>query len=136
MKEDIIRLLELNNSTRQGILIEGPIEEYVSKIYTKSTILPFIREGVLEGFISFYCNDYERKKAFLSMILVANDFQSKGIGKLLLKTSLEYLRKQEFKSYSLEVLKNNIVAIEFYKKFGFVVREDKGQFWLMELILL
>lgn len=136
MKEEIRRLLELNNSASDGIWIEVPIGDYVSKIYTKSTIIPFISEGDLKGFISFYCNDSDRKRAFLSMIIVAKDYRSKGVGKLLFNASLEYLKKLEFKTYSLEVLKNNTVAIEFYTKFGFVVKEDKGQFWLMEFELI
>jgi ribosomal protein S18 acetylase RimI-like enzyme len=135
MKKQIAKILESINLEFEGILIQKPIEEYVIKIISNSTIIPFISEGILKGFISFYCNDFKGKKGYLSMVIVSKDSRDKGIGKILLEASIEYLKNLEFETYSLEVHKTNNKAIDFYSSFGFIKKENKGNFWLMELIL-
>jgi ribosomal protein S18 acetylase RimI-like enzyme len=52
-------------------------------------------------------------------IYILKNYWSKGIGKLLLEKSLNYLASNGFDRSSLWVLQTNGKAIEFYEKYGF-----------------
>ena len=135
MRNQLIELLTRYNSTEYGISIPIPVEIYVDKIINYSTIIPYVVQGKIVAFISYYNNDVFIKHSYLSMILVSQDFQGKGIGKLLLEMSIKDLRKTGFNYFSLEVLKSNTHAIELYAYFGFFKKEDRGEIWLMEKTL-
>jgi len=111
----------------------GNIDEYVDKILQYSTILPYIENGKLVGFISYYCNDMTMQNAYLTLIAIDPKCQGKGIGKKLLTFSITDLAQKKFKNYSLEVAKNNKIAISLYEDYGFKITEDRDLLWLMNL---
>lgn len=131
MKEQLLKLIKRSNSKEQGISITVPLEEYVEKIFLNSTIIPYFISGNLKGMISYYNNDPNKKYSFLTLILIAEDYQGQGLGKLLLQMSIDDLQKKGFESYGLEVLKINLKAIKLYEDFGFQKQEDRGELWLM-----
>lgn len=135
MRNQLIILLNQYNSKEHGIIIPVSIEDYVDKIMTYSTIVPYIIQGELKAFISYYNNDLLKRHSYLSMILVSRDFQGKGIGKLLLELSIKDLKRSGFFYYSLEVLKTNYIAIDLYSHYDFYKKEDRGEMWLMEKVL-
>lgn len=101
------------------------IEEYSKKIFNKATIFSTNKKGELIAFIAFYCNE-ELKVAYCTMIAVRKNEQNSGIGTNLIKSSIDYLKKKNFNSLTLEIYKTNIKAIDFYKKLGFKI-EDENQ---------
>lgn len=54
-------------------------------------------------------------------IAIHPEWRNKGYGSLLLKFSLDILRRHSGKVMTLEVRKSNIPAISLYKKFGFKI---------------
>jgi ribosomal-protein-alanine N-acetyltransferase len=132
IKDEIKNIILLIESVNSRI---GNTDEYVDKISNHSTILPFIEEGRLQGFISYYNNDPDKENAFLTLIAIHPDFQGKGLGKKLLSFSIADLEQKKFKNYSLEVLKDNTIAIALYESFGFKIKEDRDLVWLMNLEL-
>lgn len=54
----------------------------------------------------------------LYAIYIAQNYQGRGLGSDLMKTGLEYLRKEGFKKAVLWVLKTNISTIKFYESKG------------------
>lgn len=132
MREQLIKILQIHNLEELGINIKIPIELYVDKIINFSTVIPYFKEGKLMAFISYYNNDSLKDNSFLTMILVAKEFQGKGIGKLLLELSIKDVMHDGFKRYGLEVLKSNKKAIALYTAKGFVQKEEKGDVLLME----
>lgn len=78
------------------------------------------------GFICFYANDFEAKKAFISLICVKEEFQKKGYASALLEKCFE-LCKDRMNFVELEVFSNNTKAISFYKKHGFVRIEKESK---------
>ncbi len=82
-----------------------------------------IQEEVV-GFISFYANNHSEKIAYISMIAVKNGFRRSGIGYLLLEKSENISKKNGMKKIKLEVSKENIGAIEFYMRNGFLFYEE------------
>jgi len=63
--------------------------------------------------------------AFIHSFYVSRKYRNKGIGSLLLKKSIEILKKDGIKKLELTVDPVNTAAISLYKKFGFKFYEFK-----------
>jgi len=135
MKEHFISILEDLNRLYKGELINYSIKDYVEKIQRNATIITFQEEKIICGFIAFYNNDYRNKIAYLTMLAVNPLSQGKGIGKMLLKYSIDRLKYLEFKKYNLEVLKTNDKAIQLYTKNGFKILQETETHYKMTLVL-
>lgn len=57
--------------------------------------------------------------AFLNIIAVNNKFKNKGIGGLLFNYTRDFFIEEGFSSIHLDVYKTNLVALKWYKGFGF-----------------
>lgn len=136
MKEDLMELIFANNTVEKGIRISIPLGQYVDKILLNATIIPYYVNGNLKGTIAYYNNDVTKMQSFLTLILIAHDYQRKGLGKLLLQMSIEDLKSKGFENYSLEVLKINSTAIKLYEEFDFRKLEDRSDLWLMTKTLV
>lgn len=132
MKEEIIQLIAQNNSVDRGLYIGGSLVDYVDKIFALSTIIPYYDKGELLAFISYYNNDELKQNSFLTLILVGEKHQGRGIGKNLLHFAINDLIKLNFKFLSLEVLKSNNVAISFYRSLGFEEKKETGEYIFMQ----
>lgn len=131
MKTKIINLIAQHNHDEKGIHTIDNIEEYVDKLMNNAIVIPFFEQNILKGMIAYYANDPAKEKAFLSLILIAEEFQKESIGSNLIDLSIKNLSKKGFAFYQLEVLKSNQNAIEFYKKKGFEISQEKELFWCM-----
>ncbi len=132
MKKDLLALIEENNSRAKGVQINVPTVEYVEKIFLHSTIVPYFASGRLYGFISYYNNDPNKEVAFLTLLLISDSYRGKGLGKLLLETSIKDLKTKGFLKYGLEVLKDNQIAIKLYEGMGFVKIEERSEYLFMQ----
>ena len=136
MKRQLINLILKNNSVEQhSLIIPVDVQSYVDKILQNATVVPYYRSNALEGFIAYYSNDPKGYFSFLTMILVSTDAQGTGIGNLLLELSIKDLKNRKFKTYELEVLRNNKKAISLYQKHGFELNEMRGELMVMKLDL-
>jgi ribosomal-protein-alanine N-acetyltransferase len=135
MKRQIIKLLFKLNDIHQGKLITNDINKYVDKIVEKASLVTIYNGSNLKGFIAYYDNDKMNQTAYLTMIAIEPYSQGLGYGKNLIDFSVKNLKRQGFKMYKLEVLKNNTKALTMYQKYGFVIEEDRSDFWLMNLEL-
>lgn len=135
MKQDLKKLIESQKDISDIILSKTSLDDYINKIIEFATIIPYYNDTLMKGFIAYYSNDVLKKNAYLTLIAVHEGYHGEGIGKLLLQTSIADLIHRNFLNYKLEVFKNNLKAINLYKKFGFLVEEDLGDAYLMNLIL-
>jgi ribosomal protein S18 acetylase RimI-like enzyme len=133
MIEDIKNLILSHNDVNDGVLINYNIDEFVLKLGKYATILTYYSKSQLKGFIAYYSNDIINRNAYLTMIIIDKGNRGEGLGKLLLKSSISDLIHRGFHNYKLEVLKNNTKALKMYQKYGFVIEEDRGDLWLMNL---
>lgn len=132
MRNDIKQLLEeIDNEFTPRLSQRLNIDEYVDKIILKSMILPVYDCGVLNAFISFYCNDQLDKTAYLTMIAVRSAFRKKGIAKLLLDYATGFLKRAGFEKFLLEVHRQNVNAIRLYQQTGFTVFKESGDVYFM-----
>jgi len=65
----------------------------------------------------------ETKTARILMLAVYPFYQRRGIGRILFEATLNQCIQRSIKLVKLEVRTHNIKAINFYKKFGFVIQQ-------------
>ena len=82
-------------------------------VYTQET------EEIM-GFVAF--GIYSIDTAHIMILAVHPKYQNKGVGTKLLEFTLATIRESHNKRVRLEVKVTNQVAIDFYKKHGFVIK--------------
>ena len=135
MRETFVQILTKVNEESGGELFEISPLEYANKIFSNANLQLHIEKGEVVGFIAYYANDYKSLKAYVTLIGVVSMHRGKGIGKALLESSMGLLKKEGFKTYSLEVGKENSGAMILYQNIGFTIEEERGDKYLMTLIL-
>lgn len=58
-------------------------------------------------------------KGYIGLMFVREDYRGKGVGSLILKELLKWLRKMKIKDIRLQVYQNNAIAKNTYLKAGF-----------------
>lgn len=71
-----------------------------------------------------YLRDWNNPyKAYLMGVSVAKEMRGKGLGTLLIRTSLQFMKKEDIEEVELTVDPENVGAIKIYsEKFGFEVK--------------
>ena len=64
--------------------------------------------------------------AWISMLVVSNEFKHQGVGKFAVEFAIQYLKQRGYKQIKLHTTKDNLVAIGLYDKCGFSV-VDKSE---------
>ena len=118
------------------ILSDITLENYTDKIYEKADTYEWWVDDCLVGLIAIYTNRGNLFPAYITLVSILDSFNSKGIGTKLMDFLINDLKNKCFLKIELEVKKNNYIAINFYKKIGFTIIEEKLQYsCLMELTL-
>src|SRR5450432_3569667 len=101
MKKALINIISNQNDRMNGSFIEQPVEEYVEKILKNASLMTYIIQGHIAGFVAYYCNDPLHEFAFLTMLCIAPEYEGKGIGRHLLNCSIADIKSRGFKKYEL-----------------------------------
>lgn len=88
--------------------------EYVKKVLPDATVFVYEENNEIKGFIGIM------EKTYIAGLFVSNKYQSKGIGEKLLNVC-----KKEYPTLKLDVYVKNSKAINFYKKHGFKIDQEK-----------
>jgi len=95
-------------------------EDYFRKLYQKSPEGFIVAED--KGKILGYAiGEVQKDCGKIISIAVYPAWRKKGIGKELANFLIEYFKKKNLKKISLQVRKNNLAAISFYKNLGFQI---------------
>lgn len=105
------------------------LEAYSHKLYTYASFLICYDANEITAFTAFYKNQ-EARQLYVSLICVEKSFQRIGLGKQMMDT-LSNLKGEGFETIGLEVVKTNVPAYNFYKKYGFKELKDRGEKYLM-----
>jgi len=110
------------------------ISQYAVKLYENAEILVEEENEIIKGLVAFYCNDTIDRIAYITLIVVFPKHEGMGIGRTLLNETFRVALSCNMKQIKLEVNKTN-KAVEFYKKYGFVTSQIKGDnlFMIKEL---
>jgi ribosomal protein S18 acetylase RimI-like enzyme len=106
------------------------IRDYAGKLAEKSITFEAWNKKELVGLIATYLNE-ETCSGFITNVSVFDEYRGTETANSLLNMCKDYLLIHGCKEINLEVNKNNIAAIRFYKKNGFVEAETKGDLLAM-----
>jgi len=118
---DLIKKLEKENLGSAAAINEWQIPVIIR--YGKFIIAQIKNTGEIAGVCEMLREWKEKKIAFIHSFYVAKKFRLQGIGKQLLTSVIDILKKEKFESVELTVDIKNKPAVNFYMDFGFAVRE-------------
>jgi ribosomal protein S18 acetylase RimI-like enzyme len=107
------------------------LREYSEKLFINSTIIHVKNNDDLIGLIAFYMNNNSQGYSFISLICVLNEYEGKLIGSRLMEECTSLVKNKKIRAIKLEVDIQNQRAMTFYKKFGFIIEDQKPDSCLM-----
>lgn len=111
------------------------INAYAKKIAGKAARFEAWSDGRLVGLVAVYCNDSEKRIAYITSVSVVRESTGKGIAGSLMKRCIARIKALGMRQISLEVASGNTPAIGLYEKSGFVAGRTKASFVTMALYL-
>ncbi len=124
-----IKYIDLDDISCEEYLKQNKdYKKYYAKIRNEydGEIAINISSNELVGYIFIKTN--KREKGFISPLWVSKKYRNKGIGKKLLKDAID-----KYEAIDLVVKKDNKVALNLYKKYGFVIIGDGNndkEYWM------
>ncbi len=94
-------------------------KEMAAKLERYGVVLELRDREQRVGFAAFYCNDMQSRRGFLTLIAVSPERKRRGYGKMLLDAVKTRAGAEGMTELALEVRKDNVQAISFYRKNGF-----------------
>lgn len=86
-----------------------------------------VEDGIVVGYIIFWLK--EENLGHIISLAVDEKFRSQHIGTKLLIMAVNVLRNCNIFKITLEVRVSNVVAVDFYKKFGFEVERQVPKYY-------
>ena len=108
---------------------------YAEKIADKANCFEAWVEGELVGLVAAYCNDTEKRTAFITSVSVLPGWKGKGIASKLVSQCIAYVGRSGFRCIELEVGVQNSAAIRLYEKHGFLTNTSCGLSITMHLVI-
>ena len=102
--------------------LSGRVEigDYAQKIVNKATRFEAWSGGILIGLVAAYCNDSEKRIAYITSVSVLHEWTSRGIATRLVSHCVEHARASGMLEIRLDVATANRSAIKLYEKGGFI----------------
>lgn len=125
-----------NNSFDPPLDNRVNLEEYSVKLHQKAVNFEAFNEGVLIGLIAAYFNDLTNQIGYITNVSLIPQFMGLGIASTLMKMCTTEAKEQGLKKIRLEVVQTNQPAIKLYHKFKFEKISLKGDFQVMEHIVI
>jgi ribosomal protein S18 acetylase RimI-like enzyme len=111
------------------------IRDYAKRIASAALRFEAWSGGSLIGLVAAYCNDRDKRIAYITSVSVLRAWTGKGIGSRLVGQCIERAKGSDMQLISLEVAATNTRAIKLYTERGFVVNKANGPFLAMNLYL-
>jgi len=109
------------------------INDYAKKIASKAMRFEAWSDGRLVGLVAAYCNDQEKRIAYITSVSVLREWMEKGIAAFLMRQCIEYAKTSGMRQIGLEVAEGNTPAIALYEKSGFLASKTNSPFVSMIL---
>jgi ribosomal-protein-alanine N-acetyltransferase len=119
-QEQLQKVAELDQMCLQGL---WSLKSYQKELESpnSSLIVLALRQGEREQIIGSACFWAILEEAHITVIAVHPEYQSQGLGKLLLYGVLRDAVARNLERATLEVRDGNVIALSLYEKFGFKV---------------
>ena len=104
------------------------INAYAQKIASNATRFEAWSGGTLVGMVAAYCNDRERRVAYITSVSVLREWTRKGIVAQLMIRCVEHANVLGMRQIGLHVASDNTPAIRLYEKSGFIAGKTNAPF--------
>lgn len=111
------------------------INEYAQKILSKAIRFEAWSDGTLVGLVATYCNDQEKRVAYITSVSVLKKWTGKGIAAYLMSRCMKHVKALRMRQICLEVASDNTPAIRLYDKCGFIMDNANVPLVTMNLYL-
>jgi ribosomal protein S18 acetylase RimI-like enzyme len=111
------------------------IADYARKLASRAERLEAWADGALIGLAALYCDDSERRSAYLTSLSVLKKWARQGVAAELLRRCVDKARSAGMRELSLEAGRENVPAFRLYAKLGFRRGGANGEFVAMTLDL-
>jgi ribosomal protein S18 acetylase RimI-like enzyme len=95
------------------------LPKYVHKLKRYATLFEAYEGSQLVGLAAIYLNNLETKIGFITSVIVTPEYQNNGIANMLIKNVVDFSKGEGFVKIGLEVFKENVKAINLYRKYKF-----------------
>ena len=126
-------LMECNENFIPHLEKKVNIHEYSNKIFQKAVTFEAWSADTLVGLVAAYFNIPDGQSGYITSVSIIRAYMGKGIASILINNCIDYAKKNNFRSISLEVAKANQQAINLYRKFRFQEFDDKHTSIFMKL---
>jgi ribosomal protein S18 acetylase RimI-like enzyme len=134
-KAILMHLTECNDSFVPPLNERTDLNNYSNKIVEKAITFEAWNADLLIGLIAAYFNNADSPSAFITNVSVVKKFKGMGIATTLLKNCIDYSINNNCFEIYLEVNKENIPAINFYKKNNFTQIATKEDNLVLKLAI-
>lgn len=108
------------------------LNEYGLKLKNNATNFEAWDRDKLVGIVSAYMNNFDEKKAYISMVCVDKNYSGKGVSRRLMHDFINEASRLGFGESSLEVHKQNKSALALYQSLGYhVLKEENDALFLV-----
>jgi GNAT superfamily N-acetyltransferase len=111
------------------------IDDYAHKIAARAVRFEAWAGDTLVGLVAVYCNDPDRRVAFVTSVSVVPEHQGRGVAATLLASAIEDARREGFGRIALEVGRANSAAVGLYANAGFKMEAGDDRMVRMNLEL-
>ncbi len=111
------------------------IDDYARKIAGRAARFEAWSGDTLVGLVAAYCNDLEKRIAYVTSVSVLREWAGRGIVTKLMNQCVEHARGLGMNQIDLEVASGNAPAIRLYERCGFVAGRTRAPFVSMKLNL-
>lgn len=98
------------------------IADYAKKIADHAMRFEAWSGDTLVGLVAAYCNDHEKRAAYITSVSVLKGWTGKGIATRLVNQCVEYARVLGMRQISLDLAGDNTPALRLYEDIGFVAQ--------------
>ncbi len=112
------------------------IDDYTRKIAVWAVRFEAWAKGDLVGLVAAYCNDREKRIAYITSLSVLSRWQGQGVASQLVANCISHATANGFACIELEVDRRNFAAVSLYEKHGFSIGKTDSQSTIMHLLIL
>lgn len=109
-------ICEMDDVFLRSVVNRSGFDELVDKIADKAVVMAVYFDGRVVGFCAFYMNDFVSRTAYITLIAVKEECQNMRIGTMLIQYVKAAACVNGIHKIRLEVERENIRGIRFYKR--------------------
>ena len=109
------------------------LEEYSKKIVRNADVFLALDNESIVGIVVGYNNDKELKISNMSILVVLNEYQGKGIARKLVNNFLDLAKNKKMEKVKLSTV--DARALKLYESLNFKIVREENEIYYLEKIL-